>query len=136
MKKVTSDVYSSNFNKIVTRCFELNGCPGLYWTGKKACSSAFINKVCHFVWYDSKSFGLFKGVYKNSTFQHTLTVSHFSPGTEFRKKQSFKNWKKGSPCFFLLLKDCFFLNSDWNETEMLEFFCTPFIASRLLPTLA
>lgn len=24
------------------RCFEVNGCPGLHWVGKKACSKAFI----------------------------------------------------------------------------------------------
>ena len=27
------------------RCFEVNGCPGLHWVGKKACSKAFIVAV-------------------------------------------------------------------------------------------
>jgi len=27
------------------RCFEVNGCPGLYWHGRKACSKSLVNKA-------------------------------------------------------------------------------------------
>ena len=55
-----------------------------------------------------------KWCWKNPTFHCTSTVRHCSLETEFRKKQSFKNWK-------IVL----FWISYQNETERL-FFCTPF----------
>ena len=80
-----------------------------------------------------------KGVEKKTN----LAVSIRS---EFREKQSFKNWKNrgpkptgrrpvGGPLFFQFLKDCFFRNSVPRITatdcgkyaEMLVFLCTPFI---------
>ena len=40
----------SNLNKFLWRCFEVNGCPGLYWHGKKACSKSTVASVSIF-WF-------------------------------------------------------------------------------------
>ena len=77
---------------------------------------------------------MIKGVHKKTNisayFPQSVAVIR---GTEFRKKQSFKNWKNRGPptslrpvglgpLFFQFLKDCFSQNSDRIETARLVFF--------------
>ena len=34
---------------LLFRCFEVNGCPGLYWYGQKACSKSLVASVIKIV---------------------------------------------------------------------------------------
>ena len=99
---------------------------------------------CRFCNFMSLCGGRFvKGVEKKTNLAAYLPQSvAVIRGTEFREKQSFKNWKNRGPptslrpvgfgpLFFQFLKDCFFRNSDRIETARLVFFSTPFTTYKL-----
>ena len=79
-----------------------------------------------------------KGVHKKKTFQRTSHSHSLLSGERSSEKNNLSKIEKTgcrkqafgplalAPCFFQFLKDCFFRNSDQNETAKLVFFSTPF----------